>query len=228
VERKQYATVAVILLVFSAVTLISHDSFSAGLPVHALRASQTGNMLAKLMLYALIVERVTEVYQHAVFSQQKTELAAKTWSEEERVERLKFMFSRMASDVAMSTGNSVAEELRNAEKDLAHVRTDELKKKAIKLDRRIVIHTTIFAIIAGLFISLVGVRVINSLMQIPADPSVGAAASTGAESASNIQAKLRSAVDVIITGLLLAGGAKGLHPIINRVKKLDKNTGKLI
>ena len=235
-ESKTLALIAVILLGFGLVPFLYPSEFSNGLQIHMLKATQSGNMLTQLTLYALIVERVTEVYSNAVFSGDKNRLEVKVMKEERKANRLGAILQKMPPDVAMTAAHSITDELRRVEDEISKIKDDKFAKSLIDLDRRIVLHTTFFAIGIGLLISLVGVRVISSLVQIVSDSAPSLTANDAEKTITGVstnpkailevnefglQSKLRGTVDVVLTGLLLAGGAKGLHPIINQVKKLN-------
>ena len=71
---------------------------------------------------------------------------------------------------------------------------------------RIKKHASVFAILLGIILGLIGARVFGSI--------------SSGETLSGFQSALLAGTDVLLTGLLLAGGAEGLHPLLNKVKSL--------
>jgi len=157
-----------------AIPMFFPDTFYNSLQLNLIPASQTGNLLAQLIFYALIIERITEIFVDTSFSSQKASIEAQYVNEKEGFE----------------AASKELEETQLAEK---------IRLSAI-----------VFSISIGILLALVGVRILGVLV----DPIAN-------EALSDIpfQNTLRNGTDVMITGLLLAGGAAGLHPIINQLKR---------
>jgi hypothetical protein len=187
-------------------------TFYNALELHKIPASQTGNLLAQLVFYALVIERITEIFIDASFSGQKTSIKSGYIYEQRRVEAALKSFETMnhleaESEKYLSLANSVTEAKEKLEAKKVAVKANE---RWLNLTGKVRLAAIIFSITLGILLALVGVRILGVLVP-PIEGEL--------PSKVPFQSSLRNATDVMITGLLLAGGAAGLHPIINQLKK---------
>ena len=204
--------IIVLILAGVSVPMFFPSTFYNALELHKIPASQTGNLLAQLVFYALVIERITEIFIEASFSGQKTEIKSKYIYEQKSVD------AAIKSFKTMSHLNAESEEYVTLAKKVTTAKENlEVKKIAVRanehwlnLTGKIRLTAIVFSVVIGISLALVGVRMLGVLVTpITAEPPTKIP----------VQASLRNAMDVMITGLLLAGGAAGLHPIINQLKK---------
>jgi len=77
--------IIVLILAGVSVPMFFPSTFYNALELHKIPASQTGNLLAQLVFYALVIERITEIFIEASFSGQKTEIKSKYIYEQKSV-----------------------------------------------------------------------------------------------------------------------------------------------
>ncbi len=203
---KRWIGILVILVIGFTVPMFYKGDFSAPLNLHDISFKQTINLLAQLVFYALIIERITEVYVDSVFSSQKAEIKAIYINELEDLEREKERLTELDAQMSVTLFKKQQKRVQSALENLDNKKDDEkINIRWLNLTNTIREHAIIFSLVCGVLLSLVGINMLSSL--------------TTAEIASDsLQASLRTSVDVIMTGLLLAGGAAGIHPIINKLK----------
>lgn len=188
------------------------STFYNALELHKIPASQTGNLLAQLVFYALIIERITEIFIDSSFSGQKSDIKSMYTYEEQNLESASKDFASLSHlDVGSEKYQGLANAVTAAQEKL------NSKKIAMKANERwfeltgkIRITAILFSIFLGILLALVGVRILGTLIPPIESPS---------SMKIPFQNALRNGTDVMVTGLLLAGGAAGLHPIINQLKK---------
>lgn len=210
----------------------------------AITPSELGTSLAWLILFALFIERATEVFMGVTQPGDKTSLnqamddlaISETKVEQAQVahKRTPNQQSQNALDVALADLSKVAGSVRVAE-------------QALREERQPV--AMVIALILSLFVALVGARVLASFIdpglvagcvQVTLNTGAETALATALESVANpehrtdIEAFLRqadgalkcklsdsqrewlAAVDVPITAALLSGGANGIHQIVKK------------
>jgi len=206
--------IGIVLLILAGISIpiFFPATFYNALQLQKIPASQTGNLLAQLVFYALIIERITEIFIDSSFSGQKTEIKAMYVYEEDALKTATKSFEAMSS---LNVGSDEYQSLSNAVTSAKErLETKKIAAKAnerwFELTGKIRISAILFSIGLGLLLALVGIRILGALV-VPID----VAASTKLP----FQDSLRTGADVMITGLLLAGGAAGLHPIINQLTK---------
>ena len=194
-----------------AIPMLFPDTFYNSLQLNLIPASQTGNLLAQLIFYALIIERITEIFVDTSFSSQKASIEAQYVNEKEGFESASKEFAETHLATDSLEYKTLAAELKDAKSKLDSKKIDsKINQKWSELTEKIRISAIVFSISIGILLALVGVRILGVLVDPLAE-----------EALSDIpfQNTLRNGTDVMITGLLLAGGAAGLHPIINQLKK---------
>jgi len=180
------------------------------LDIKNITAGKTGNILAQLALYALVVERVTEVYINTTFNKYKADLKKLDAVETRKVHILQTTYKSQQN--ALEEQKQTLTALNAAKLDLEKKRQDaNVDAQWIDLTNRIKKHASIFGMLVGIALALVGARVLGSV--------------AASETLSTHQSTLLAGADVLITGMLLAGGAEGLHPLLNKVKSLTSNKG---
>jgi len=197
-----------ILLAAMIIPAFYHSYWSGSLDIKNVSAAKTGNVLAQLAFYALVVERVSEMYVNSMFSNDKAQinrLYAKEDRAFQRVQSLKEGLNPLT--VSKESVIKYDKEVIAAAADLSMRRAEvDADGKWVMLQDKIQKHARIFGILTGCVLGLVGIRFLGSI-------SDGQALST-------YQKKLLLGTDVLLTGLLLSGGANSLHPLINRLQKL--------
>jgi len=194
-----------------AIPMFFPDTFYNSLQLNLIPASQTGNLLAQLIFYALIIERITEIFVDTSFSSQKAGIEAQYVNEKEGFETA----SRELEETQLAKDSpeykTLVQEMNDSKSkfDLKKINS-KINQQWSELTEKIRISAIVFSISVGILLALVGVRILGVLV----DPIAN-------EAVSDIpfQNTLRNGTDVMITGLLLAGGAAGLHPIINQLKR---------
>lgn len=207
--------ISVIILVLAGVSIpmMFPATFYNALELQKISAQQTGNLLAQLVFYALIIERITEIFIESSFTNQKTGIKATYVYEEESYERAAKAFQKVTLlEVGVEKYNSMEKSLSAAKENLETKKSNaKANERWLELTGKIKLAAILFSISLGVLLALVGVRILGTLV-----PPLEFGAP---DKDIPFQTSLRTGVDVMITGLLLAGGAAGLHPIINHLKK---------
>ena len=197
-----------ILLAAMIIPAFYHTYWSGSLDIKNISAAKTGNVLAQLAFYALVVERVTEMYVNSMFSNDKAQINRLYAKEERALQSAQFLKDGL-NPLAASEESIVEydQKVFDAAAELSLRRAEvDADGKWVMLQDTIQKHARIFGILTGCVLGLVGIRFLGSV-------SDGQALST-------YQEKLLLGTDVLLTGLLLSGGANSLHPLINRLQKL--------
>jgi len=203
--RRWIGTLLVLIIGFS-IPIFYKGDFSAPLNLHDISFKQTINLLAQLVFYALIIERITEVYVDSVFSSQKAGIKATYLNELDDLERERERLTELDAKKSVDLYTEQQKRVQSALWKLDSKKDDEnINLQWLNLTNTIREHAIIFSLVCGVLLSLVGINMLSSL-------------TTGEIASGSLQATLRTSVDVIMTGLLLAGGAAGIHPIINKLK----------
>lgn len=211
-NKRLVGTLALILTGIS-IPILFPSTFYTALELQKIPASQTGNLLAQLVFYALIIERITEIFIDTSFSGQKTAIKTMYVYEEEGLKMARKSFGTMNPlDAETDKYQVLANAVTLAENKLEAKRvTTKANERWFDLTGKIKISAILFSVSLGILLAMVGVRILGVLV-----PPLEFVATN---KTIPFQASLRTGVDVVITGLLLAGGAAGLHPIINQLKK---------
>jgi len=205
-SRLQYTLVVGLILIAFGLPQIWPALFSDSLDLTSRSAAKTGNLLTQIIFFALLIERATEVYVSSAFGTKQKALQSQDWAERKKLAHLERLLNESLHASDTVTRKTLIDEVLKAQKTLKTKQVDmDIDPQWTKLKQKVETHTTVFALGLSLLISLVGVRVFDGLTE-------------NANSLSN----LVSGTDVIITGLMMAGGAKGLHPIMNMVKSLPQ------
>jgi len=203
-------TFLVLLILLAALTVPAfyHSYWSGSLDIKGVSAAKTGNILAQLAFYALVVERVTEMYVNSMFSNDKARINRLYAKEERELEGKKALLESINPHMATNEKTSkLQDDVLEAERKLSARRAEvDADGQWVMLQDVIKKHARIFGILTGCVLGLVGIRFLGSI--------------SDGQALSAYQQKLLLGTDVVLTGLLLSGGANSLHPLINRLQKI--------
>lgn len=181
--------------------------------------NKVGGTLAILMFVALLIERAAEVYIEPQSNPRsaalKTELAAIRAKKDE-----------LLKSVPQATLESPAVTLPAELMQLTQ--TEALRAQELAgIDKETQAKALGITIPIGLMVSVAGVRTIGGLLPATAVASstnaIGIDAATGILYLDYYQYGLLAVVDVLLTAGLLAGGADGIHKVLDRFLKLAAN-----
>jgi hypothetical protein len=168
---------------------------------------EVGKVFLALIFVALVIERATEVYVNTSLEPEKQQHLQQVRATEVKVQTARGALNVERQSPAPS-GAMISQ--REGALDLA-IQELEAQKRAAEpklIDHRskTIRQTSIVATVLGVLIAVVGVRTLAPSLPDGGFPSA----------ASDLQQGLFAAVDVLITGALLAGGADALHQLIKR------------
>jgi hypothetical protein len=193
------------------------DSFNA-IDLKDVTPANIGEVFLTLVFVALVIERSTEVYVNT-----SLEPVKQTHLDKVRAEAAKVRAARTALEAERKSQAPAESLLTVKEATLAGALQDlekatvEAEPGLIRIQNKIARRAGLVAAALGVLIALVGVRALHPFL--PSQVGFGGAFQEG----------LFEAVDVLVTGALLAGGADGLHKIVERFLKFagkkDEPTG---
>jgi hypothetical protein len=177
---------------------------------------KVGTVLTSLMFVALLIERAVEVFVSPITADEKQNLVSEQAQLRATVVDLKARLvpppttanptPQLPDAVQAATIQTAIDTLQLADKDLA-TRINVVDKKTQKI-------ALSFSVPISFVVALGGVRSFA--------PFIGhtTPAASATASASATQLALFTAADVVLTAGLLAGGADGIHKILDRFIKL--------
>jgi hypothetical protein len=187
-------------------------------PFADVTAGEVGTVFAGLILVALVIERATEVYVHVGVTpdpaRQERIIAATAAAVDVRMSREQLAEGSLNEGVTANRLSGLRGALTRAENaHKAAVAAAATAREEERTETRK--KTSFFAMVLGVVAALVGVRVIGVfiLAELPSGTAFELEA---------VQQKLLTGIDVFLTGALLAGGADGLHHLVNRFVNLTK------
>jgi hypothetical protein len=217
------AVIAALFLQFSPISLTGLD------------ASDVGTKFLTLLFMALVIERSVEIYIKNRFGTKEAELQQPTRIAARAVKAHKDALEAASAAVLPAAANatetkaavkakydqvaSLQTKLDTARADLLTAKEDaEAGLQNLKSKKKRA--ATIAALFLSLAVAVVGLRVLAQLVPEQTVESV-AAAVNGA-----LQMQAFSAIDILITALLLSGGADGIHQLIKDfLSDADELTG---
>jgi hypothetical protein len=174
-------------------------------------AAHVGEVFLTLVFVALLIERSTEVYVSTSLEPEKQDHLEPVRAQAARVRVARGALeaerkgAAPAAAVLSQQETALAGALQNLEAAKADA-TPGLVKIRNKISRR----AGIVAATLGVLVALAGIRALHPFL-----PDAGVPG-------KDVQKGLFEAVDVLITAALLAGGADGLHQIVERFLKFAK------
>ena len=182
---------------------------------------QIGTLLLTLILVALVIERAVEVYVAKRYDAEKLRLrrpltraearlvkAEKTLAEER--ERRQGT-SRQPTQEDQDYMNQLVKDVHDS-----HSAVDEADEQTwlplSKLRASKVRAASVLSVVAGALVSVSGVRVLGQFVPMENGEVVGALAE------SALQLDIFRTTDALLTALVLAGGADGIHKMLSRFK----------
>ena len=208
-SKLQYAIVVGLIAIGFGLPHIWPLTFTQAIDLSNRPATDTGNLLTQIMFFALLIERATEVYILSAFGAEQRVLQSKDLAQRNALDRAKRLLKESLQTSDSNVRKTLIDEVFKAEQQLTIKQSEpETETQLIDFKQKVGTHSTVVAVGLSLLVSLVGVRVFGGL--IDADASI------------TLRTKLVSGTDVIITGLMLAGGAKSLHPVMNLITSLAK------
>ena len=182
---------------------------------------QIGTLLLTLILVALVIERAVEVYVAKRYDAEKLRLRrpltraeaklvkAETTLAEERERRQGS--SRQPTQEDQDYMNQLVKDVHDA-----HSTVDEADEQTwlplSKLRASKVRAASVLSVVAGALVSVSGVRVLGQFVPMENGEVVGALAE------SALQLDIFRTTDALLTALVLAGGADGIHKMLSRFK----------
>lgn len=212
--NKSFLGILTLVLTSIAIPMVFPETFYNSLQLNKIPASQTGNVLAQLIFYAVIIERITEIFVDSSFSGQKARIEAHYINEKEELEIAAKELEQTHLDPNSNDYKALVNSLSAAKSKLGTKKLNsKINEKWSTLTEKIRINAILFSISMGILLALVGVRILG-VLEAPIEGEF--------PEKIPFQNTLRNGTDVMITGLLLAGGAAGLHPIINQLKRFGR------
>lgn len=183
----------------------------AVIPLEQVGPEEVGKVFLVLIFVALVIERATEVYVNTSLEPETQPLFREVMKKESKVRtaRAALNAERQAPGANKTMITRKETDLDNAIAELKQERkiaTPKLSEKKSKTASR----TGIVGAVLGVLAAVAGVRTLAPFLpggEFPAN-------------ASGFQQGLFGAVDVFLTGALLAGGADALHQIVKRFLQL--------
>ncbi|MGB0907050.1 MAG: hypothetical protein ACPGVT_06120 [Maricaulaceae bacterium] len=243
----------IVIIAFAATLYFTQ--LSGFLDLKKITAAQTGALITQMMFYAVIVERVTEVFVNASFAGKRKDVHVQYIHQARSfMEAKKQLEEAQKSYAKASVISQLATAVQTKSDNLEKVKeNEEIDKKLLKLKTEAKWFSSTVSITLGILLALIGIRVFGTLSVsgVPVDidttrfvdavkgidgltitPEKIAEAINSVDkdtleivpawnALSEIQKNLFRATDVIMTGLLLAGGASGLHPLLDMAKKIN-------
>lgn len=190
-----------------------------------------------LVLIALIIERAVEVYINNAFYQKEMDASSKV-----RVQKRKVAFleeaikaeQKISSEAVgpqsvglMEMSAGAIGELRA---QLGETRAAKIEADSDTLEARMTVQqekalrSSIAATVLGAAVAAAGVHTLSAFVDVDCIAKV-AAASGGApvcQALDGMQRQFFNAADIVVTALLLAGGADGIHQIVKDFLKVRK------
>lgn len=189
-----------------------------GLALEGVEPGHVGTVLASLIFVALLIERVLEVFMPTLVDGSRKEalLADKAILSSRIADAVKAIEEKQSARVAKPELTGQLDiEIASLQRGIDQDRKAEAENSAAiaAVDRRTQSIALSFSIPICLIVALAGVRSINAFLPSGPEGALGP-----------FQKGLFVALDVFLTAGLLAGGADGIHKILDRFIKLA--TGK--
>ena len=182
---------------------------------------QVGALVLTLILVALVIERAVEVYVSKRFDAEKLRVRRPLTRAEARLEKAEKALaeererrqgsSRPPTDEDREYMNELAKDVRDAHTavDDAHEQTwlDLSRLRASKVRS-----ASVLSVVLGALVSVSGVRVLGQFVPMQDGELIGALAE------SALQLDMFRITDAIMTALVLAGGADGIHKMVSKFR----------
>ena len=182
---------------------------------------QIGTLLLTLILVALVIERAVEVYVAKRYDPEKLRLRRPLTRAEARLVKAEKALaeererrqgsSRQPTQEDQDYMNQLVEDVHNA-----HSAIDEADEQTwlplSKLRASKVRAASVLSVVAGALASVSGVRVLGQFVPMENGVVIGALAE------SALQLDIFRTTDALLTALVLAGGADGIHKMFSRFK----------
>jgi hypothetical protein len=203
-----------LVLSFAVVGAVVAFIWAGGLPAQAISevaAGTVGTILTSLMFVALLIERAVEVFISPTSGVAKDALKTEQTKLADTIK-----LQQVALELARNPGAGLIPDeaaVKVAAEALARsvTRDKEIAELIRIADRQTQKVALSFSIPIGFIAALAGLRTIGSFVP-------GLAAVNNAD--VTVQQQLLTALDVVLTAGLLAGGADGIHKILDRFIKI--------
>ena len=182
---------------------------------------QIGTLLLTLILVALVIERAVEVYVAKRYDPEKLRLRRPLTRAEARLVKAEKALAEERERRQGSSRQPTQEDqdyMNQLVKDVhdAHSAVDEADEQTwlplSKLRASKVRAASVLSVVAGALVSVSGVRVLGQFVPMENGEVVGALAE------SALQLDIFRTTDALLTALVLAGGADGIHKMLSRFK----------
>ena len=192
-----------------------------------LTAERLGTLFLTLIFAALVIERAVEVYVNNVFNRPRDDLLARQWQLEEQWKQTIKAIENETKRVLDATeqgreavGTQAAlEKLRLRADDLHEKLADERVARGPELIALRAKKGAVAAVVAttlGVAVAAAGLRIFDQLATKELPVTLVDGATRMVPLLAENQLTVFRAVDVAVTALLLAGGADGIHKVLNR------------
>jgi hypothetical protein len=146
------------------------------------------SLLGVLFLIALVLERGLDVFLTAWRAADAESLELEIRKREQK----------LRAAVAARKGKGTPEQLAEAQRLQREITQRKAERQQQRSRTRCIALQAGLA--AGILVSVVGVRVLNSLMD-----------ASQIEALTSVQSRLFTLIDIVVTGAMLAGGSEGIH-----------------
>lgn len=195
-----------------------------GVTLQEVTPDKVGAALMSLLFVALLIERAVEVFVSPVTSDEKQALVSEQAQVQSRLTDIKAALLP-ATDPALPVLLPAQIELLKSELAQKTARQLAIPNEIAGVDRKTQKYALSFSVPISLAVALAGVRALDVFLPgswvlngavVPA----GTAQAVFQRGLNGGQLGLFTTVDVILTAALLAGGADGVHKILDRFIKL--------
>lgn len=180
-------------------------------------ASSVATQLLSLVFVALVIERAVEVVVNNRYGQEELVANRDIRLARAQVDAADAAISSEMARIATSGNSSQSDaalQVLRSKLDAANTKLLETKRKAQPVLERIHIRkrgtATVASLSFGLLVAVAGVHIFSNL--VTAKPPAG-----------SLQLDIFLFADIVVTAMLLAGGADGIHQIIKSFTAIDRD-----